>query len=196
MSKTKNGKGEINFSGASLVRKAWVDIGLFILAILIIVIAIYIFTGPSWAQRNDIKLYNQAVITNNLIDELLPASNDRPAEYPIVRAAAYYQEVLIESTDEELRALAYYNLGTIMADNASTVINNATPFFGIAEAYARLIEAVRLDPSNEDAKYNLELCEKIQAIITPTKAQILVPQVHGLLGGSSGYSSGLAHKGY
>jgi hypothetical protein len=196
MSKTKNGEGKFIVTGASLARKAWVDIGLFVLAILMIVIAIYVFTGPDWAQRNDIKLYNQGVMTNNLTDELLPATNDRPAEYPIVRAAAYYQEVLIESTDEELKALAYYNLGTIMADNASTVIKNATPFFGIAEAYARLIEAVRLDPSNEDAKYNLELCEKIQAIISPTKAQILVPQVHGLLGGSSGYSSGLAHKGY
>jgi hypothetical protein len=196
MDNVKKEERKFLFIESSLVRKAGLNIGLLVLAILIIIMAIYLFSGPEWAQRNDVKLYNQGVTTYGMQEELLPANSDRPAEYPVVRAAAYYQEVLMESTDEELRALAFYNLGTIMADNAATVIKNSTPFFGIAEAYAKLIEAVRLDPSNEDAKYNLELCEKIQAIITPTKAQILVPQAHGILGGSSGYSSGLAHKGY
>ena len=180
----------------SFVRKAALNIGLFILAVIIIGMGIYLFSGPSWAQRSDIKTYNQGVSASALPPEILPASDDRPAELPIVRAAAYYQKVIQESTDNELRAVALYNLGTIMGDNAASVIRNAVPTFGVAEAYARLLESVRLDPSNEDAKYNLELCEKIQAIITPTRAQIIVPSKTGYLGGSSGFSSGLAHKGY
>jgi hypothetical protein len=196
MEKTKKGEGKVLFIDAFLVRKAGLNIALFVLAILMIGMGIYLFSGPDWAQRNDIKLYNQGVTTYDLPAELLPATDNRPSEYPIVRAVAYYQEVVTESTDDELRAIAFYNLGTIMGDNAASVIRNATPSFGIAEAYARLIEAVRLDPSNENAKYNLELCEKIQAILTPAKAQIIVPSKTGYIGGSSGFSSGLAHKGY
>jgi len=192
----KAGKIGKKQSSDSLARRAALNIGLFVVAIIMIGIGIYLFSGPSWVQRSDIKLYNQAVATSAMARELLPATDDRPAEYPLVRAAFYYQEVIDETTDDGLRAVALYNLGTLMGDDAASVIRNATPSFGIAEAYARLIEAVRLDPSNEDAKYNLELCEKIQAIISPTKAMIVVQPTHGTLGGSSGFSSGLAHKGY
>ncbi len=193
----KAGKNEKKSqSSDSLVRKAALNIGLLVVALVMIGVGIYLFSGPGWVQRGDIKLYNQAVATSAMARELLPATDDRPAEYPLVRAAAYYQKVIDESTDDGLRAVALYNLGTLMGDDAASVIRNATPSFGIAEAYARLIEAVRLDPSNEDAKYNLELCERIQAIITPTKPMIIVQPTHGTLGGSSGFSSGLAHKGY
>jgi hypothetical protein len=196
MAKAGKNEKKSQSSDTSLVRKAALNIGLFVLAIVMIGMGIYLFSGPSWVQRGDIKLYNQAVSTSAMAKELLPATDDRPAEFPLVRAAAYYQEVIDESTDDGLRAVTLYNLGTLMGDDAASIIRNTTPSFGIAEAYARLIEAVRLDPTNEDAKYNLELCEKIQAIITPTRAVIIVQPTHGTLGGSSGFSSGLAHKGY
>jgi hypothetical protein len=42
----------------------------------------------------------------------------------------------------------------------------------IFRGYRKLSEAVRLNPDNEAAKYNLELLEKVQAIYSRQGAQL------------------------
>jgi len=59
-----------------------------------------------------------------------------------------------------------------------------------------LAEAVRLDPNNEAAKYNLELLEKVQSILQPSGGIPVTETAVGSLGGLSGYSSGVIYKGY
>jgi hypothetical protein len=147
----------------SLAREAWVNIILFLLAVVIIGSGVYLSFQPEWIKRADIKLYNQGVSAYLLPSEVLPATEERPSEFPVVRAAAYFQQAALESTDSNLKALALYNLGTLMGKDALTAISGSTPFFGMADAISQLAEAVRNDPDNEDAKYNLELLENVQA---------------------------------
>jgi len=64
-----------------------------------------------------------------------------------------------------------------------------------SDTWEQLAEAVRIDPNNENAKYNLELLGEVQAVLTPESPMIIVP-VAGFLGGSAGYSGGVVHKGY
>ena len=163
MEKTKKGERKVSVMKVSLARKAWLNITLFLLASAVIVFGFYLSTQPEWTIRNDIKLYNQGVSAYLLPIEVLPATDDRPSEYSIVRAAAYFQQAALESTDSRLQTLALYNLGTLMGKDALTSTSESTPWFGASEAVNKLAEAVRVDPDNEDAKYNLELLEMLQA---------------------------------
>ena len=161
MEKMIKGEKKVPVPRASLVRKAWLNIALFLLASVIIVFGVYLNSQPEWIKRADIKLYNQGVSAYLLPPELLPATEERPSEYPIVRAAAYFQQAALESTDNRLKALALYNLGTLMGKNALTAISGSTPSFGVVDAISKLAEAVWIDPNNEGAKYNLELLERL-----------------------------------
>jgi hypothetical protein len=57
-----------------------------------------------------------------------------------------------------------------------------TPGIGLSEAISQMAEAVRFNPDNEDAKYNLELLKKIQ--------QLIQKQTDSTSTGSSGATSG------
>jgi hypothetical protein len=163
MEKMIKGEKKVPVPRASLVRKAWLNIALFLLASVIIVFGVYLSSQPEWTKRADIKLYNQGVSAYLLPSELLPATDERPSEYPIVRAAAYFQQAALESTDNRLKTLALYNLGTLMGGDALSAISGNTPWFGVVDAISKLAEAVWIDPNNEGAKYNLELLERLQA---------------------------------
>jgi hypothetical protein len=148
---------------AFMLKKAWLTITLCLLAIAAVVLGFYFNSQPEWAERSDIKLYNQGVTAfQQPATELLPADGDRPEEYPIVRAAIYFQQAAAASNDDRLVALSLYNLGTMMGADALTVLSGETPWFGLAEAIVKLEEAVRTDPYNEDAKHNLELLGILQ----------------------------------
>jgi hypothetical protein len=166
MEKMKKRERKVPVTRVSLARKAWLNITLFLLASAVIVFGIYLSSQPEWTIRTDIKLYNQGVSAYLLPMEVLPATDDRPSEYSIVRAAAYFQQAALESTDSRLQTLALYNLGTLMGKDALTSTSESTPWFGVPEAINKLAEAVRIDPNNEDAKYNLELLERLQAEAT------------------------------
>ena len=165
-------------------RKAWLNIALLLLAGVIIVSGVYLSSQPEWTERADIKLYNQGVSAYLLPAELLPATEERPSEFPIIRAAAYFQQASSESTDATLKTLALYNLGTLMGKDALASISGSTSRFAVADGIIILAEAVRKDPNNEDAKYNLELLEKVQAsiAISPSTISGLSLAFSGLFG--------------
>jgi hypothetical protein len=178
------------------MKKAWINLILIVLAIVMVGIAFYLNSQSYWSGRADVSLFNQAMETYSLPAELLPATDDRPSEYPIVRAAAYFQQAASVSTDDRLKALAFYNLGTLMGTEGLTYFSGDTPLFVVAEAIGKLQEAVRLDPGNEAAKYNLEFLEKVQATLQPSGGAAVSEKVVGSLGGLAGYSSGSVYKGY
>lgn len=150
-------------NGGFLLHKAWINITLFIIAILIIGFGIYLNTSPEWIERDDIKLYNAGISTYSLPSILLPETTDRPAEYPVIRAAAYFNSAVLASTDESIKALALYNLGTLMAIDAISSILGNTPWFGLEDAISKLEQSVRINPNNESAKYNLELFQELRS---------------------------------
>lgn len=198
MEKNTKGGGETPVVVASLTRRAWMNIVLLILAVLFVAFGIYLNFQPEWVKGADIKLYNKGVSAYLLPPELLPATDDRPSEYPIMRAAVYFQQAASESNNDKLKSLALYNLGTLMGEDVLASVSGHIPSFGIADAIDKLGEAVILNPDNEDAKYNLELLKIIQAAIiekaewVPNEMQRTFFSVEA----KSGYSSNVVDKGY
>jgi hypothetical protein len=181
---------------ASVSRKAWLNILLILVALVLIALGIYMNSQPSWLSGGDVKIYNQGVdAIQQPANELLPAEGDRPEEYPIVRAVAYFQQASEKAGSDAVESLALYNLGTTMGGNALAVVSGNTPRFSLEEAVMNLIEAVRLDPSDEDAKYNLELLQEVQNVLTPHSTMVGMSGSSGG-GGSSGFAGGVVHKGY
>jgi hypothetical protein len=185
---------EVSVVRASLGRKTGLNIALFLLAVVIIVFGVYLSFQPEWAKRADIKLYNQGVSSLLLPAELLPATGDRPSEYPIIRAAAYFQQAASESTDNRLKALALYNLGTLMGKDALSALSGSPPSFVLADAIDKLTEVVRLNPDNEDAKYNLELFKALQ--FESTREQWLSDALLAMLTPAPGFFLGGTDKGF
>jgi hypothetical protein len=181
---------------ASFVKKAWISLLLIVIAVVMVGVGVYLNSNSYWASRTDVSLFNKGVEAYSAGDEVLPASGDRPEEQAVIRAAAYLQEAYTQSKDENLRALAQYDLGALMGFEGLKVLDNKTPLFVISEAIGKLSEAVRLDPSNEAAKYNLELLEKVQAILQPSGGVAVSEKAVGSLGGLAGYFSGVIYKGY
>ncbi len=186
MEKAGKGVQRILVLGASVVRQAWIDIALLLLAGVLIGSGVYLGSGPEWTVRAAIQAYNRGVSAYLAPPGLLPSSEDRPAEYPIERAAAYFKKAGSESTDERLKSLAFYNLGTLIGREAYAFsIVSTPPRVEMAEAILWLKQGVRNDPDNEDAKFNLELLERVQ-----------VKEGEKEGGPGPGYSPGAVEKGY
>jgi hypothetical protein len=165
----------------------WADIVLFALAAIALGAGYYLRSRPDWTLRKDIRSLNQGVMAFNAPPGLMPPTAERPAEYPIERAAAFWEKAAAFSSDRRLKSIAYYNLGTLIGREAYAL---SLPGPGQAEidmaaGIRRLGEALRADPSNEDAKFNLELMEK---------AGKIEPKQEGAPG--PGYSPGAVEKGY
>lgn len=97
-------------------------------------------------------------------------------------AAAYFRDVLSRSDSPALKAKAHYNLGNLLAREGKG-----------KEAAAMHREALRLDPSDWDAKYNLEALLSIQAGGDDERTNAGLRQAPGSEGaqaGSSGSSGG------
>lgn len=185
MEKVRKGVKKILVLRASLAGKAWVNIILFLLAGVMIGSGVYLRSQPEWTKRADIRWYNQGVSALYLPPGVLPATEERPSEFPVVRAVAYFQQAASKSTDNRLKSFALYNIGTLRGRDALAAMGASTPRLGVAEGISKLAEAVRADPNNEDAKYNLELLEKLQAAVAQEEA-----------GPGPGYSPGTVNKGY
>jgi hypothetical protein len=175
--------------GIPVVRKAWLNVVLLLVAAGMIGLGALVKSQPQWTMRAEIRAYNQGVEAYHLPPGLLPASEERPSEYPIERATAYFEQAASESTDEKLKALVLYNLGTLIAREAyaSSLAFSLldSPRVEMTEAILWLAQAIRLDPSNEDAKYNLEVLDRVQS---------LEGEEQGAPG--PGYSPGAVDKGY
>lgn len=145
----------------SFIRLGWVNMLLFLLALVAVSTGAYVATHPAWTKWPEIRAYNEGVASFNMPPGLLPATKQRPAEYPIERAAALWK-VAAQTSDRKLKSLALYNLGTLIGREAWAFRSISNPRVDMAQASLWLAEAVRNDPSNEAAKYNLELIEKVQ----------------------------------
>jgi hypothetical protein len=181
---------------ASFIKKAWVSLLLIFIAVVMVGLGIYFNSNAYWANKTDVSLFNKGMEAYNAGYTLLPATADRPEEQSVMRAVAYLQQAYTNSKDESLKALALYDIGTLMGIEGLGILGDKTPLFVISEAIGKLSEAVRLNPDNEAAKYNLELLEKVQAILQPPGGAAVSEKAVGTMGGLAGYASGVIYKGY
>ncbi len=167
--------------------KTWFDLALVVGGVVVIGIGLYLRTQSNWSLRADIRTLNQGVAAFHAPPGVMLPAEDRPAEYPIERAGAYWEKAAALSSDPEIKSLAYYDLGTLIGREANAMSLGGTgqPRTDMAEGIRALGEALRANPSNEDAKFNLELMER--------KGQT---QTEKQGGPGEGYSPGAEQKGY
>jgi Ca-activated chloride channel homolog len=84
-----------------------------------------------WMASRDAMFFNQGVLTYKA--------------HNLPRAAEYFRQVLQRATSPSVRMQAHYNLGMVMLSLEEA--ERAAEFFK---------EALRLDPQDKDAKFNLE----------------------------------------
>jgi hypothetical protein len=163
MEKTRKLLKKIMLIGTFLTGKVWVNIGLLLTAAILIGSGIYINTNCKEAQTADVTDYNNGLSDYNST-EYIPASDWDPPVYEVInilRVVASFQQAASESTDNVLKSMALYNIGTLIGRDYLVFMAERTPGLGLAEAIDELAEAVRLNPDDEDAKYNLEFLERL-----------------------------------
>lgn len=150
------------------VARFWLDAALFALAALCMAAGTCLWAQPEWTRRTDIADFNKGITAY----AAPPARGTSSLE----KARRYLEKALDGSDDAALRALALYNLGTMAGQDALKDIRAVRQAYAaegrqedpsnvtlaaarrqVQEAISRLAEAVRLDPSLDDAKFNLEL---------------------------------------
>ena len=139
-------------------RKAMVNVIVFIVALVMIGTGIGLNYGSGISTREDLKLYNQAIAIYNEQDYDTTSSPAYPLDN-LLEAITYFQNAVSASSDDELKSLALYNIGTAIGRDFIVFSETRSSELGLAMAIAYLQEAIRLDPTNEDAKYNLEYLE-------------------------------------
>jgi hypothetical protein len=171
----------------SFLRKTWIDLVILVLGVLAIGAAFSLYSRPDWTPRQDVQHLNQGVVAFNAPPGILPAGEGRPSEYPIERAAWHWEQAAALSKDLHLKSLAYYNAGTLVGREAfaQSLSGPGNARVDMTEGIRKLGAALRADPTNADAKFNLELMEK-------AAHQTGVPE--GAPG--PGYSPGGVQKGY
>jgi tetratricopeptide (TPR) repeat protein len=193
MDNEKRGAQRIPPRQASFIRKAWLNLILLILAAVSISFGAYLGARPDWAKRTDIGEYNLGISTYNEIPTSRGANTTE-------KAAAYFEKALVQTSNQKIKAMTLCNLGTINGKLAFDAIRRIQEAYAvrrakgvendenlliarqeIKKAIQKLAEAVRVDPSLEDAKFNLELLEKNRG-----EREIL----------GSRYSPGQVDKGY
>ena len=146
----------------------WLDVALLALAALCLAAGVAVLARPEWTRRADIADFNQGIAAY----QAAPAPGVSPAE----KARRYLEKAVSGSKDPALKALALYNLGTTTGRDALEDIRTVRAAYAaegrqedpsnvtltaarqqVSEAMVKLAEAVRLEPSLDDAKYNLEL---------------------------------------
>ena len=177
-----------------LAKKAWLNIVFLVLAAASIASGLYLHAHPDWAERNDIHEYNFGVSTYNDIPTLRGAAITE-------KASAHFEKAASQSSDDRVKALALCNLGTMSGKLARDAVHRIQDAYAVKRAKGaendenlimarqevrrsiqKLAEAVRLDPTVEDAKFNLELLETERG------------EAGEILG--SRYSPGKVDKGY
>lgn len=204
MAKVRKGLKKIPSLGA-LARKSWVNIISFVLAGIMIGSGVYVRSRPEWTLRADIRAYNQGVSTYQLLlweplfSETLPAPRLFPSETPpspslsseemvlsvyphvVEKAGVHFEKARLKSSDKKLKSLAFYNLGTMFGRLAL----GEGRLTDMAGAITKLRQAIRYDPNNEDAKFNLELLERAVGVEAKERG-----------GPGGGYAPGAVDKGY
>ena len=163
MKKFKSRLATINL----FIRKKLAGIVLLISAIILISFGFYTHLHPDWTLNPDIRAYNLGSFYYTVPPGSLPAipSESRPEEWPIERAAAYWAKAASMTTDSHLKSLALYNVGALIArESYAGSLSSGTAQVEMATGITNLKESLRIDPDNEDAKYDLELLERVAKI--------------------------------
>jgi hypothetical protein len=184
----------IRLKQRSLIRRAWLNLFLIVLAAVSIGSGLYLRARPDSLRRADIVEYNLGVSTYNEMPTLQGAKVTE-------KASAHFEKAIVQSSDPNIKALALCNLGTMAGKLARDSIHRIQEAYAVKRAKGveldenilmarqevrksiqKLAEAVRIDPTLEDAKFNLELLETERG------------EAGGILG--SRYSPGQIDKGY
>jgi tetratricopeptide (TPR) repeat protein len=193
MDREKREAQKIPSRQSPLIRRAWLNVVLLILAALSMGSGIYLRARPEWTKRPDVAEYNLGIVTYNEFPTARGASTTE-------KAAALFEKALVQSSDQKVKALSLCNVGTINGKLASDDIRRIREAYAVRrakgvesdenlliarqelrKAIQKLAEAVRIDPTIEDAKFNLELLEKERG-----EGEVL----------GSKYSPGQVEKGY
>lgn len=190
-----------------LDKKVLVTIILISLAAIMIILGLYFRFQPERFIRNDIRGYNVGIEQFNVgIEQYKLAAEKVPEELDAYEvffdddltvdnfikgtfdsALVHFEEAIIESKDNKIKSLSFYNLGTIIGISFNDIRFNEDPRYEIEVALDKLREAIRHDPYNEDAKYNLELLESIFNIEESGGVEDIIEQ---------GYTPGIVKKGF
>ena len=190
-----------------LDKKVPVAIILISLAAIMIILGLYFRFQPERFIRNDIRAYNLGVEQFNVGIEQYQLAAEKVPEEPDVyevffvddltvdnfikgtfdSALVHFEEAIIESKDNKIKSLSFYNLGTIIGISFNDIRFNEDPRYEIEVALDKLREAIRHDPHNEDAKYNLELLESMYNIEESGGVEDIMEQ---------GYNPGIIRKGF
>lgn len=141
---------------------------LFSLGFCFISLGFHFSSQPEQFQRKDIASYNQGVKEylefKKKLEEFLEFKKEIEESFAFFgKSQKSFNEVILLSSNKELRSLAFYNLGTMTGEVA---LDKELPLplevrIEIVQKAIDLLEkAVREDPENEEAKYNLEFLRK------------------------------------
>ena len=145
------------------IRKAMVNVIIFCFALVMIVLGIVLVLQSGTTNRDDIRLYNQAIDTYNQGDYISGTTDINSLTMTtslLLQTIDYFGQAAEMSSDNQLKSLAYYNIGTAIVRDYLFLSEERIADFGLSEAIIFFKESVKLDPGNEDAKYNLEYCER------------------------------------
>jgi hypothetical protein len=187
---------------SALLRKGWLSLVLFIFAGAGLGLGAYYQARPAWSDRLDISEYNAGVMSYYTLSTAVQTESTGMSQ-------AHFSKARAVTTDKKLLSLSAYNLGTLMGMDAARILfqdaapqpqpllhpvssqvddssNPADTQAKIGQAIAQLTDAIRNDPGNEDAKFNLELLQK------------LLPKAPTQSGNQSshGYNPGQTTKGF
>jgi hypothetical protein len=185
---------------SSLLRRGRLSLVLFFFAGASLALGAYYQSRPAWSDRPDISEYNAGVMSYYTLSEAVQTQTTGNAQGHFAKARAV-------TIDKKLLSLSAYNLGTLLGMDATRALfqdaepqpalkpisssldansNPADAQAQLGQAVAQLADAVRNDPSNEDAKFNLELLQKLLPK-TPTQSGN---------DSSHGYNPGQSVKGF
>lgn len=190
-----------------LDKKVPVTIILISLAAIMIILGLYSRFQPERFIRNDIREYNVGVEQFNVGIEQYQLAAEKVAEDRVAydvffdddstvdnfikgtfdSALVHFEEAIIESKDNKIKSLSFYNLGTIIGISAGDIRFRDDYRYEIEVAFDKLSEAIRHDPHNEDAKYNLELLESMYNIEKSGGVEDIIQR---------GYTPGILRKGF
>lgn len=145
------------------IRKAMVNVTFFCFALVMIVLGVVLVLQSGTTNRDDIRLYNQAIDTYNQGDYISGTTDTNSLTMTtslLLQTIDYFGQAAEMSSDYKLKSLAYYNIGTAILRDYIFLSEERMAEYGLSEAIIFFKESVKLDPDNKDAKYNLEYCER------------------------------------
>ncbi|NLK72127.1 MAG: hypothetical protein GX285_03825 [Clostridiales bacterium] len=143
-------------------RKATVNAVILLIALVMMIFGAVLLIQSGVKSRDDIRVYNKAVETYDQGDYIagMDKNSSTMTTSLLLQVIDNFSQAAEMSTDYKLKSLAYYNMGTAIVRDYLFFSEERIEDYGLSEAIIFFKEAVKLDSDNEDAKYNLEYCER------------------------------------